>query len=240
MSFFLLSPLLWGLVCAVVLAWRWRRAGRAARGFGLAACAACWLACSPIGANALVAIAEARLPESAQCDAGADAPVVVLAGGFVRRPRAVDDYAALNPESWRRLRGAVEFRGARTSPLWISGGGPYPVTEGRMLARLAQDWGVPATAIHFEDRSQTTRESARALRGRLPARLTLVSSALHLPRAVQAFDEAGFTPCAVASSSDYVSPFGWGAAVPQASAIAKAQAALHELAGAVVYRLRGA
>jgi len=124
MSFFLLSPLSWGLVFAGLLAWRWRRAGRLARWFGIAACAVCWLACSPLGANALVAIAEARLPASARCDAGAQAPVVVLAGGFVRRPRGIDDYAALNPESWRRLRGAVEFRGTGKKLLGIGGGRP--------------------------------------------------------------------------------------------------------------------
>lgn len=239
MSFFLLSPLLWGLAVAGLLAWRWPRLGRVARGFGIAAITLCYLACSPIGANALVVIAENRLPDSARCDAGANAPVVVLAGGFVRPPRSVDDYAALHPESWRRLRAAVEYRGAGSGELWVSGGGPYPVKEGQVMARLAADWGVPVSAIHVEDASRTTRESALALRGRLPARVTVVSSALHLPRVMQAFANAGFTSCAVASSSDYVSPFTWGGFLPQATAISKAQAALHELAGALAYGLRG-
>ena len=240
MGYFVLSPLLWGLLLAVLIAWRWRGAGRWPRGGLVLASVLCWLMCTPLGANGLVAWAESRLPASARCDAPAGAPIVVLAGGFTRAPRDVDDVAALAPESWRRLRAATVLQHRLGGPLWIAGGGKYAVTESAVLAGLARDWHVPAASLRLENRSTTTRESALALRGVLNGRFTLVSSALHLPRAVQAFNDTGLSPCAIASGSDVIAPSGIGDVVPQATAITKSQAALHELAGALVYRLRGA
>ena len=240
MSSFLLSPLLWGLLLAGILVWRWARAGRGTRGVLLAATALCWLACMPLGANWLVAWAESRLPDSARCEAPAGAPIVVLAGGFTAPPRSSDDVAALAPESWRRLRAATSLQQRQGGALWIAGGGLHAIKESQVLAGLARDWHVPPAQIHLETGSKTTRDSAIALRSTLPPRFTLVSSALHLPRAVQAFQTAGMSPCAVASGSDYIAPTGLGDVLPQGPAIAKSQAALHELVGALVYQLRGA
>lgn len=240
MGYFVLSPLLWSLLLAALIAWRWRGAGRWLRTGLVLAAVACWLVCTPLGANGLVAWAEARLPSSARCDAPAGAAIVVLAGGFTRAPRNVDDVAALAPESWRRLRAATDLQHRRGGPLWIAGGGQYAVAESAVLAGLAREWHVPVANMRIEDRSTTTRESALALHGMLAGRFTLVSSALHLPRAVQAFTDAGLSPCAFASGSDVIAPSGIGDVVPQATAITKSQAALHELVGALVYRLRGA
>ncbi len=240
MSSLLLSPLLWGLLLAGIMAWRWARAGRWTRGALLVATAMCWLACMPLGANWLVAWAESRLPDSARCQAPAGSPIVVLAGGFSVPPRTLDDVAALAPDSWRRLRAATSIQQRQGGALWISGGGLHAIKESQVLAGLARDWHVPTAQIHLETGSQTTRGSAIALRAALPTRFTLVSSALHLPRAVQAFQAVGMAPCAIASGSDYIAPTGIGDVLPQGPAIAKSQAALHELVGALVYQLRDA
>jgi uncharacterized SAM-binding protein YcdF (DUF218 family) len=240
MSYFLLSPLLWGIAVAAISVWRWSRAGRLSRVLAVCALTLCWLGCAPLGANGLVAWAESRVPASARCVAPRDAPIVVLAGGFSRPPRDAQDVAALTPESWRRLRAATDLQRRRGAPLWIAGGGQYPVKESEVMAGLARDWRVPEQAIHVDARSLTTRENALALRGRVPSRIILVSSAMHLPRAVQAFVAAGFAPCAVASGSEFIAPSGLGDVLPQGPAIAKSQAALHELVGAAAYRWRGA
>lgn len=240
MGYFVLSPLLWGLLLAVLIAWRWPRAGRWVRAGLVLAAALCWLVCTPLGANGLVAWAESRLPSTARCVAPSGAAIVVLAGGFTRAPRDDDDVAALAPESWRRLRAATTIQHRLGGTLWIAGGGKYPVKESHVLAGLARDWHVPAASLRVEDGSTTTRESALALRGVVAGRFALVSSALHLPRAVRAFNDAGLSPCAFASGSDVITPSGIGDLVPQATAITKSQAALHELVGTIVYRLRGA
>lgn len=243
MSHLLLSPLTWGLLLVAALCLGWRRLGRNLRIAGLA-CGACVLLLStPLGANALVRLVESSLPAGSTC--GIDArewPVVVLSGGFARAPRAVDDYAALQPASWRRLHGAIRFwrdsQGRGLRRLVIAGGGFDAIRESVVLARLARDWGVPAAQIQVETGSTTTWESAMALRGQVPPRIRLVSSAMHLPRALLAFRSAGFKPCVHASDSLYVMPGSWGYFVPQLSAMAKTRTALYELAGMAAYRVR--
>jgi len=234
-----LSPLILGLLLTALLCLCWRRLGRSWRIVGLMLVAVALLLCTPLGSNTLVRAVESRLPSRTQCRDDAAMPIVLLSAGFESDPSGADDYIALAPGSWRRLRAAVVlWRRSARSELIIVGGGPYPVKESEVLARLSQDWGVPASALRVERRSTTTWESAFALRGKLPRRIRLVSSAIHLPRAVSAFEAAGFAPCAHASDSYYVGPNGWGYFVPQTSAMVKTEAALHEAAGTIVYALR--
>ncbi len=236
----LISPLTWGLLLAAVLWTSWRRMGPAVRAASIALALVLLASSTPLGGNALLRYVESRTPADSFCGPGMQgAPIVVLSGGFEREPQAADDYAALNPESWRRLRSAIElWRGGRNGPLLIAGGGPYAIKESDMQARLARDWGMPAAALRIETRSTTTWESAFALRRILPERIRLVSSAIHLPRALIAFRAAGFRPCVHADDFHAPLPMGWGALVPQSSAIGKTEMAVYELIGAAAYGRR--
>jgi len=234
----LLSPMTWGLLLGALLWLTWSRLWVPLRALGLLLMFAVLVLCTPLAANLLIGDVESRIPASAHCVAPGT-PIVVLAGGLDEEPRADDDYAALTQASWRRLRGAVDlWRTDPGSPLVIAGGGPYTIKEASVMARLARDWGVPQPALRTEAASTTTWESAFALRGTLPARIRLVSSASHLPRALLSFRSAGFDPCVHASDSEYVPMGGVGYFVPQVSAVAKTQIALYELAGMVQYRMR--
>lgn len=234
----LLSPMTWGLLLAALLWLTWSRLWAPVRALGIVLMFAVLMLCTPLAANALIGDLESRVPASAHC-AAPGTPIVVLAGGLEGEPRADDDYAALTQASWRRLRGAVElWRTDPRSPLVIAGGGPFAIKEASLLARLAQDWGVPASALRTEVASTTTWESAFALRGTLPARIRLVSSAAHLPRALLSFHSAGFQPCAHASDSAYVPMGSIGYFLPQVSAVEKTQTALYEMAGMINYRMR--
>ncbi|QSX75478.1 YdcF family protein [Lysobacter arenosi] len=238
MSHLLLSPMTWGLLLGALLWLTWSRLWAPVRALGIVLMFAVLVLCTPLAANALIGDLESRIPAKAHCVAPG-APIVVLAGGLDGEPRADDDYAALTQASWRRLRGAVElWRTDPGSQLVIAGGGPFQVKEASVMARLARDWGVPESALRTETASTTTWESAFALRGTLPARMRLVSSAAHLPRALLSFRSAGFDPCVYASDSDYVPMGSVGYFLPQVSAVAKTQSALYELAGMIQYRMR--
>ena len=77
----------------------------------------------------------------------------------------------------------------------------------------------------------------RAMDPALPSRIWLVTSALHMPRALIAFRAAGFEPCSY--PSDFLSaPFEARDVLPRGSAVANSEAALHEVVGEIVYRLR--
>ncbi|BDU16079.1 YdcF family protein [Lysobacter auxotrophicus] len=238
MSHILLSPMTWALLWMAAAWLTWTRARAWWRAMLVVVGTAIVLLCAPVGANRLIRAVESSVPASARCTAAdAASPIVVLAGGLQDEPRAQDDYIALTPSSWRRLRGGVElWRRASPVSMTIAGGGPFAISEAAVLGRLAQDWGVPAQWLHEETRSTTTWESAMALRGTLPPRVRVVSSATHLPRARVAFEAAGFTPCMVASDSLYVPMGSVGYFLPQLSAMQKTQIALYEALGVASYR----
>lgn len=240
MHHLLLSPMTWGLLWLAVAWWTWSRAGMPWRAVLAVAGIAIVLLCTPLGANALVRWVESGVAPAQRCAAqGDDAPIVVLSGGLEDEPRAGDDYIALTPSSWRRVRSGVElWRGSPQALLVLAGGGPFETPEATVLASLAREWGVPAELVRTETRSTTTWESARMLRGMLPPRVRVVSSATHLPRALIAFESAGFQACAWASDSAYVAPGSIGYFLPQLSAMQKTHVALYEMLGTLSYRWR--
>ncbi|MGQ4659067.1 ElyC/SanA/YdcF family protein [Lysobacter sp. F6437] len=238
MIYYLLSPLTWGLLLALLLlaSWprlraRWRVAGMVLGGLVL-------LSCTPLGANQLIRLVESGVAKTESCASSDATPIVLLSGGLEGAPRTASDYAELTLDSWVRLRGAVDLWQGGGGELVIAGGGPFAVKESDVLAGLARDWDVAPADIRVERTSNTTWESAMALRGTLPADIRLVSSAVHLPRAVTAFRAAGFDPCVHSSDSAYLPPESLGALVPQSSAIFKSETAVYELVGGWAYRFR--
>jgi uncharacterized SAM-binding protein YcdF (DUF218 family) len=237
-----LSPLAFGLLLALGMLVGWRRLPRALR--WIAAIATCLLIVSmcPVGANLLVRQIEARVPAPDACADSSPTTIVVLAAGFEHEPAAAGDFNSLESDSIRRALAGIElWRRSSGATLVFAGGGPFATSESAALQRMAELLGVPADSIRREDRSQTTWENAQQLRALspvLPARIWLVSSAIHLPRALIAFRAAGFDPCAYASDHRYVPPGGVGYYLPQSSALVKTEAAIHELIGEVIYRWR--
>ena len=237
----LLSPLTFSLLLTLSIALGWRRAPRLLRWL-LALALACSLAAlCPFGATALVRLIESRVPER-PCAPPEPETIVVLSAGLQRGPENSDDAGALEPDSIERaLAGIALWRKTPSDTLVFAGGGPFAISESAVLERFAVNAGVASSAIRVESGSQTTWESAHELRAAnpaLPTRIWLVSSAIHLPRALIAFHAAGFEACVLASDRRYLPPAGIGYFLPQSSALLKSEEALHELAGELVYRWR--
>jgi uncharacterized SAM-binding protein YcdF (DUF218 family) len=237
----LLSPLGAGLLLALVLCLTWRRGPRLLRWLLLALEALMLFLCCPVGANLLVHAVESRVSDA--CGAETPSTIVLLAAGLQRAPLGADDFGALEEINVDRLVAArALWQRTPGATLVIAGGGPWGVAESTILSRLAEQLGVPTAALRAEDKSQTTWENAqqlRALQPPLPPRIAVVSSALHLPRAMIAFRAAGFTPCTVISDSLYAPPGGEiGYWLPQSSALVKSELAIHEWIGDWLYRWR--
>jgi uncharacterized SAM-binding protein YcdF (DUF218 family) len=235
-----LSPLTWLLVGVLVHALAGRRRWLAQAGAALMLAATVLM--TPLAANLLVHAVESRAPSPQACAAATPDYIVVLAGGVEREPANAADVGALAAVGVRRLEAAIErFRHAPRARLLIVGRGNYAVPESELLAHLARDLGVPAEAIRTERASTTTWQNARyaaALDAPPPQRFWLVTSALHMARALIAFRAAGFDPCPLVSDSVYAAPGGIGYFLPRTSALRKSETALHEIVGGAAYRLR--
>ncbi|MBS0558366.1 MAG: YdcF family protein [Proteobacteria bacterium] len=237
---FLLSPFTWVLLAALgfLLAPCLRR-----RRFVLTLASALALAgvlgAMPLGANLLVAPLENRVPENANCAAHAHATIVVLAGGSDRAARNLDDFAALTLASLRRTLAAVAlWRSEPDATLVIAGGPAFfgAPADSALMRGFAITLAVPPQAIRIETTSANTWENAQSVAKLLPpGPVTLVTSAMHMPRAEFALEHAGFTVCPFPTDRRFVA-FGLpGYLLPQAGAAIKTEQALHEWVGLVYY-----
>lgn len=238
------SPLGFGLLIALAATLLWRRLPRSLRALAVVVESIVIVSMCPVGANALVWQIESRVPPAETCAAPQPTTIVVLSAGVERAPNNPEDLAALASASIHRtLAGVALWRRTPQATLVLSGGGPFDVSESAVLQHFAEQLGVPAASIRIDERSQTTWENAerlRALEPPLPRRIWLVSSALHLPRALIAFRANGFDACPFVSERRYLPPGGIGYYLPQSSALYKTEGALHELAGLLYYRWRAA
>lgn len=234
------SPLPWAVLLLVVLALAWHVLPGGVRWPGVVVEILLVALMTPIGANALARALEARIPPASECGAPQPTTVVVLAGGFDYSPRAPDDFGALRSVSLQRLfAGVALWRRIPDARLVVAGGGGGRIREAELMANLAVQLGVPAAAMELDDRSRNTWENARnvaALSPAVPKRIWLVTSPMHLPRALVAFRAWGFEPCAWPTDRRYrnvhIFP---GAFIPQGTAVRTASVALHELIGGWKY-----
>jgi len=150
-------------------------------------------------------------------------------------------------EAADRVTRALElWRAGRVKVVVLSGGNVWPQpgepTESERLAAKLVAWGMPAEAVVVEGRSRNTRENAietaRLVAGRGYTSLLLVTSALHMPRALGCFRAVGITPDALPvdrRASDGKDD-SW---LPRAGELSKATDVLRELAGRLAYRVVG-
>ena len=195
---FFLLPL--GLVCMLMAASFLTRN----RWLGFAALCLLYTSSVPWVGRALLSWVEVgqerRLPSDV---AEADA-IVVLSGGRTFAP------GSARVSEWNdadRFFGGIELFKTGKAPLLVFTGGAAPwepnaPMEGTILVRFAQDLGVPASALRTTGKVLNTSDEARAVsaledfsvkNGKQKARILLVTSAFHMPRAQRVFEKSGFS-----------------------------------------------
>jgi len=228
-----LAVLLAGLVL-------WRRAlptssARAAQGLAWGAFAWLCLASCPQVANGLATawqLPPADISAAMDGTTPEQRAMVVLAAGTRTTLAFVPPVERLDGESQGRLLGAARlYHRFGFATVVLTGTGQEFVDS---MADLLAQLGVPRDRIVEETRATDTKENARyaapLLAARNPRRVVLVTSALHMRRAIRYFRQAGID--VVPAPVDHQGGPTWKI-LPSSSALNRTRAVLHEIIGMV-------
>lgn len=187
--------LLAGLV-ALLLFWRgWRRASVA---LALMSLAGLWLVSTPWAAWHMADSLERRYPLMAvQATPQADA-ALVLGGALAAAQLPLRPHINLGSAADRVWHAGELYRAGKVRWLLLSGGNQpgyeHLPAESEAMREMLRVMQVPDSAMRLEGLSRNTRENARyslAMARELGVRrLLLVTSALHMPRAMATFEAA--------------------------------------------------
>jgi len=222
-------------------------AGRGGWAVGLAMIAGLWAASTPLVARWLTASLEAQYP-ALSVDAYQPADVAILLGGALSPAAAGEPYPDLGEAADRILHAYRIYRAGLAPKILISGGNLFPdgrPSEGQQMADLLVALGVDRSAIIVEGNSRNTFENARETaqiwqREGFKSAL-LVTSSMHMPRALAVFGKAGLPvePAATDFRSGHaLMPFPLSI-LPDAGSLDEASQAIKEWIGLAVYRWRG-
>lgn len=207
-------------------------------------------ASTPKLASLLVTYLERQYPPVAVGELPA-ADVVVTLGGSLAPPKKPRLQIEMTDSSDRLLQTLRIYRAAKVKKIYLSGGnvfdGYLPYSESEYARAMLIDWGVASSKIDIDKVSRTTHENALETRryltekGLINKPVILVTSALHMPRAIETFRAESIR--VVPASTDILvteatAPmlFDW---LPSAAAFSLTTRAWHELAGLWYYRARG-
>ena len=221
----------------------WRRYPRLAKFCVIGGIVSLWLLVTPWVAFQLISPLEYQFSPIAfkrGCpDAGA---IVVLGGGMRKQALEYGGDSDVSKESLSRLRYAASLAQRCPIPLAVSGGRVFfdlSASEADLMASVLENEFHVLVSLR-EVKSRTSAENA-ALTSTLLQRqgidaIILVTSAYHMPRAVQSFVKHGIAVMAAPTGffEERSGVLNW---LPSAEALLNSRRALHEYLGILVYKI---
>jgi uncharacterized SAM-binding protein YcdF (DUF218 family) len=236
------NPLLMAVIlaCTGLLLLRHRRS--AGKWLIAAGAALAYLASTSLVGNALIAPLESRYPPFDAAQAAGVHDIVVLGSGYDPRD-GFPVTSALDADGLARIVEGVRLaRAIPNARLLVSGGAlPGFARPAKGYAQMAEELGIPPSALVIMDHALNTDQEARevaALLGHAP--FILVTSAYHMPRAMQLMLRAAARPVPAATGhllrvQRAADRFG---VIPGARGLRKTETALHEYWGLAAAALR--
>lgn len=205
------------------------------------------IASAPIFVNPQVNFLEKQHVREEAC--ASSSHVVLLSGGVSSRARSEEQFDRMSYATFVRASEAYKIISEEpNTKLIVSGGKLFHVAEARVIGNYLKSLGVSEDRIILEDQSRNTYENAVNVAliladENVQGPVRLVSSAMHMHRAMGTFDKAllgtDTTMCPV--SVDFlglpeIQFYGW---VPQITALKKFDHLIHEVVALLIYRLKG-
>jgi uncharacterized SAM-binding protein YcdF (DUF218 family) len=206
-----------------------------------------WLAATPWLSSSVQSLLEQRAGEAA-AESLPRADAIVVLGGTLSPPGAAGGDANLSAAADRLVYAARLYALGKAPVILISGGhsgGASSDAESVHAGALLAGWGIPESAILTETESINTYENAVYSKLMLDQHglktVLLVTSAMHMPRALATFRSTGInaTPAATDFEASGAGASGLAAWIASPAALEVTTRALKELAGWLVYRNRG-
>jgi uncharacterized SAM-binding protein YcdF (DUF218 family) len=239
-SGFLLPPL--NLFLFILLGlFIWRKRPAMAKFLISSSLLALWLLSTPFVSETLLRTLET--PPAAFPDRQQTADAIIILGGnsYFNAPEYAGD--TVSGATLVRLRYGAKLSRELEKPLLLSGGTPLGnhISEARLMkAVLTQELHTPVEWI--EENSNNTLESARFSYSILHKsgikRIYLITHAWHMPRAIQAFEAAGFEVIPAATAYTTRHRVDMLAFLPNADALQDSQIFTHEVIGMLWYKLK--
>lgn len=237
----LLSPLGTGLLLSglalLAVFFKWRKVAGLSLALGLVWVTAFSL---PAVSNRLLTQLESQYPAQPMGDIPNVEAIVLLGGALSgsNLPKVAEQPINLGFAADRVWYAARLFHAGKAPLIVLSGGGYFPsagLKEADAMAIFLADLGVPDAALVRDVHSRNTRENAQmsaALLGGLGIkRIILVTSAIHMARAIKQFRAQGLEVIAAPTDFEgaaYASGFGW---IPDAGALDTSGRAIKEWVG---------
>jgi len=241
-------PLGFALVVSILATGILGLSARLARLFLFVAVTVLWVASMPIVADYLNWTLERQYPPVAVEDTPTTDAIVALGGGVSgpAPPRLTLD---LSDAADRVLHAARLYRAGKAPVVLVSGGvipwlGSY-LPEASSMQSLLEEWGVPGGSILAEGASRNTYENSVFTRQLLAEhglhRVLLVTSAMHMPRALATVTSVGID--AMPAPTDFTVIYRDHRTLidflPDAKALSHTTDAIKEYIGYEYYRWKG-
>lgn len=230
----LLSPGLFLLLLFLVFAAALSNKRRACIFLLILSCAAVYFLSVKPGRDRIIAPLETRYPRAPQPKIDA---LIVLGGG-------VSPHGEPGDASLQRLYAAYKIYQKKPVPIIVCGGDPLDsgVRESAVLAAVLESWRVPRSKIIQEDQSRNTQENLenaqKYLRKYKLQKPGLVTSALHLPRAMLIAESLGLKPQPLPCDFSYDGLlYQWPDIFPNTDYLKDSFAGLKEYFGIFYYRV---
>lgn len=175
---------------------------------------------------------EKAYPVPQKLDADA---IVVLAGGSYRT-------GILKEDSMKRLLTGFLLHKRENIPIILSGGSPLgSLPEAEVMRQLLVELGVDARSILTEVHSRDTHENALYVKElcekKAFRRVALVTSAYHMPRAVESFRNVGLEVVPYPTDFKQDKRYNFYSFIPRMNVLHDSNKALREHLGRLAYRV---